>query len=376
VPVSDRKPDYEIKKISIVDVEPVEFGINDARGSRRIIKYRLFLADRRQTWVSPRGGNLRVGKINFDGDKKQYSNHELIEMCLLLMGLKDQYTIKFDVPLLPHMKNLEWRGNHAPSELEKILDQLHCVFALQSDGKVLIEPLGKGTEPNVPIVQQLPEAPLIPNLDRRGKTVVFSSQPNAIIDTVTMKKPGDGFEFVAQDELGNWVEVSQLSSILGGKSPSETVRTKFKSVSEGFREKMQVELYHFIRILPQQFPFGILRTLNTAPGVERIITVKAKVAVLDKERGLWVNSNGLVECQVTHILPFRNKIGEDAFTMLVVAQRLGKLVDSPGHTGPGEGVLFRWKPTTLRSPSATSDSTRWPMGPRCRSTLMWDSPAS
>jgi hypothetical protein len=339
-PAIGRPPDYQIKKVSIVDVEPMEYGIADAKGTRRIMKYRLFLADRRHAFVSPRGGNLRVGKINFEGDKKQYDNHDLIVMCLTLMGLsKNDYVIKLDVPLLPKMKNLEWRGNHAPSELEKILDQLHCVFALQSDGTFLIEPLGKGTEPNVPLAQQLPEAPQIPNLDRRGKTVVFSSQPNAIIDTVTLKKPGDGFEFVAQDELGNWVEVNQLAGILGGKSPSETVRTKFKSVSEGFREKMQAELYHFIRILPLKFPFGILRLLNTAPGVERIITVSAKVAVFDKERGLWVNSTSLVECQVTHILTFRNKIGEDPFTMLVVAQRLGKLVDSPGTQDPEKDFI-------------------------------------
>jgi hypothetical protein len=79
--------------------------------------------------------------------------------------------------------------------------------------------------------------------------------------------------------------------------------------------------------------------LNTAPGVERIITVSAKVAVFDKERGLWVNSTSLVECQVTHILTFRNKIGEDPFTMLVVAQRLGKLVDSPGTQDPEKDFI-------------------------------------
>jgi hypothetical protein len=56
-----------------VDVEPLEYGIDRRQRQAAITKYRLYLADRRHAFISPRGGNLRVGKINFEGDKKQYT---------------------------------------------------------------------------------------------------------------------------------------------------------------------------------------------------------------------------------------------------------------------------------------------------------------
>src|SRR5687767_5208190 len=77
---SSLTPDYTIQKISIIRVEALEAGMTvKSGGQRRFIKYRLYLADRRHKFVSPRGGNLRVGRVNFDGENRNFTNDQLID---------------------------------------------------------------------------------------------------------------------------------------------------------------------------------------------------------------------------------------------------------------------------------------------------------
>ena len=52
------------QKVRIVDVEPVRYGVAAGETATRVVVWRLFFADFRVNFQSPRGGRLAVGLLN------------------------------------------------------------------------------------------------------------------------------------------------------------------------------------------------------------------------------------------------------------------------------------------------------------------------
>ena len=163
--------DYRIAPITIVEAEPATIApalAGDLQRSARA--YRVYLADMRHNWIAPRGGNLRIGLVNRRDDPDPRPNTRLIEICLSLMGLAGtagppRY-IDADLDLLPPVRDLDWRGAHAPTELWRICQELGATIAITSDGGVRVELEGRGPAPLVPAERSLgalePVVPLLP----------------------------------------------------------------------------------------------------------------------------------------------------------------------------------------------------------------------
>jgi len=163
--------DYRIAPITIVEAEPATIApalAGDLQRSARA--YRVYLADMRHNWIAPRGGNLRIGLVNRRDDPDPRPNTRLIEICLSLMGLAGtagppRY-IDPDLDSLPPVRDLDWRGAHAPTELWRICQELGATIAITSDGGVRVELEGRGPAPLVPAERSLgalePVVPLLP----------------------------------------------------------------------------------------------------------------------------------------------------------------------------------------------------------------------
>lgn len=338
-------PDWRIKRMRIIDVVPLQIGLG-ADQKRRIIDYRILIADMREGWVWPRGGNLRVLWDYGDEDpaysskvnpkevpaERHKDNSVLMEACLVMMGVK-LYSIDLAVDNVPPIRDLEWRGNHAPTELAKLLEHCGAVLALDSSGMVRIVPIGSGLAPTVPEGQRLGDDLVLPSIDRRPPTVIVTSEPSAVINTATVKGPSSAtWQFVAQHGNGTWKPQDQLYELLGGMTPAEMVRDHFMNAPAMHRERMRRQFFRFIRLRTDSKRMRMLRSLYTKDdaGVigPRPVAVVARVAVVGQD-GTFVNET--MDCGAAY-LHYGNEKGVP-FPIIQVSQRLGRVrvdgVDDP-----------------------------------------------
>ena len=296
--------DYRIAPITIVEAEPATIApalAGDLQRSARA--YRVYLADMRHNWIAPRGGNLRIGLVNRRDDPDPRPNTRLIEICLSLMGLAGtagppRY-IDADLDLLPPVRDLDWRGAHAPTELWRICQELGATIAITSDGGVRVELEGRGPAPLVPAERSLGALDL-PGIDRRGKTVVFTSAPNNIAKRVTVSGPSAStWRFVLPDLLGRWVPQA-AAELWGEQTPIEATRQDFAEVDQQYRGFLRDHAWRYIQLNPEYHPYPLLRVVWGRPG-NPAIEVKAKVAYFDEEAGLWTNHTALVHLAAEYL---------------------------------------------------------------------------
>src|SRR5258706_3814727 len=254
---SSDSPDVVLAKIRLVDVEPAEWGVLPNESSPRVLKYRLSFADVREKFIWPYGGFLDHGEINKEPidlqGGKDVNGHDLLrptqlaQMCLVKMGLDPTLApYSMDKGFRPF--NVEWRGNHAPTELEKILQETAHVLHLTAKGELLIKDIGDGEAPNIPAGQSLPKLDY-KVADRRGKVVVLVSAPNAVLSTETITglldhdddDHSDLIQFVVQDKDDSWVKIDDASVLVindalgkGKRSPADARQDQRKDIAEPY----------------------------------------------------------------------------------------------------------------------------------------------
>jgi hypothetical protein len=329
------RPDVRINKVSLVSVDVSKWGrIDEPPFNVRITEYRLYLADRRQAFVWPRGGFLQLGDLNAEPfnafgtqDRNGQPNRSvkwMVERCLEAMGedVTNDVVVPAALSDVPRPMNVQWRGNHAPTELAKLLEHNGYVLIVRTDGHFRLEQIGDGNVPEINTDQALPPLP-VPNVDRRGKIVVITSHPNAVVVTQTFKlntESGSDFDFVVQDDDDVWKPLAAVS-FFQALDPVEAVKTNFFGVPEKYRARVATQTYRCIRLDPGTFgPTPMLRWRVEKPagkvGGLQPIQVRAILPVLQQD-GSWVNSTDLVTAHPAHLL------AEGA--VLTTSERLGKI---------------------------------------------------
>jgi len=318
------KPDFSIKKMRIVDVAANQVGECKAtpggQSTFRVTEYVLFIADFREKLVAPRGGRLLDGLLNPGSDDvlyaspfpTQYDNQQLAEKALTAMGL-DPNDVDSNLADFPPLRNLQWHGAHAPTELAKVLEHCNAVFCPQTSGNVSIELVGNGDLPQIPAGQQEYQIQL-PGIDRRGKTVVFSSAPTAVVDTCTLT--GVDHASGGTNPLVYVTRQSDDSYAPMGGSLASTIQAHGAYPSDAYRA---------LAVQPATFDPRLQPVLRRAfssdsTAVKSGIQVQATIAVQAGD-GSW--SNQAQTIAVTHVFSEGN--------ILTLAQRLGQ-VSSPTPT--------------------------------------------
>lgn|GEM_PF-6037637 len=326
-PSDSAAPDLSIAGVSIVDIDVADVGITSDTKTQAnaITSYRLYIADMRQRFVMPRGGRLEVGLVNptpiesdggvvaetTDGDgnvagtsaigtTSLVPTSDLIRMCLDAMGLTS-VTVPTTVDgQIPPPRGLQWHGNHAPTELAKLM--VHCghVFVPLSDGTAAIHQLGDGDAPTIPDGQLILDVPH-PGIDRRGKTVVFTSYPNANLITQDVWGPSDvddnlTWEFVAQDSNLEWVRIEDLTCC---HQPLDFFHSGFITNSPALpadSARLKDQLYRFLRFR------GTSYTADEAPILNRVVETDGTNPLVisgflaTQTNGVWSNSQVNITC--------------------------------------------------------------------------------
>ncbi len=328
-PAKGGKPDYSIQNVRIVDVAAnlvAECKATPAgKSTLRIAEYVLFFADFREKIVPPRGGRLLDGPLNIGSDDINYptplasphDNQDLAHRCLKAMGLDNEVpdAVKSFHPLM----NLQWHGAHAPTELAKILEHCNAVFAPQSSGEGLVFTTGSGDLPSVS--QDRKEYQLtLPGIDRRGKTVIFSSAPTAVCDTYQLS--GVDHTTGGSNPLIYMCKSAGPSGAWGPMGPSQASNIQNHS-------PYPPDAYRALQINPDTFDprlRPVLRRVFSSDSVPNrsALTVSATIATQDLG-GAWNNSTD-TNIDVTHV--YEGNI-------IVLAQRLGKV--STPDTGNVDG---------------------------------------
>lgn len=264
------KPDLSLFGFRVVDVEPTKIERVNAELTPRFVEYRVAFADARDRFSAPFGGRLFEGEINKEpfnasGTKDDNGNttrtrKECVQLCLAAMGIGDVF-VHPDLSDAARPMNLDWRGNLASEELEKLLAEAGFVFVVQQSGKFAIQKIGKGTIPTPPTGLTVANMDY-PGIDRRGGFVIFTSAPMPTINTATYTLGGgsgddggqglDSLQFVILDTDNQWKALEQNADlkILNGAEPDVVVQSDFDQVDEKWVVRARNMVYACLRLDP------------------------------------------------------------------------------------------------------------------------------
>lgn len=348
--------DVVLRNWRLVEVQPTRTGVPAGKQFPRIVEYRLSFADFREQYVEPRGGRLRAGLLNGNPKSKTQSQQaqdllgslnsaldeiaggdvgggvsdalqaglqaatppqipektlaELIEMCLDVM-----FGARPGVPDLGDVeapRELKWFGNHAPTELAKLLEVAGCIFCPHNDGTGSVEKIrtAGNVQTTAADADYMPEMPL-PQIDRRGKTVVYSSFPAQTAETIVLEGPRlDQWSFVLQDsnDVWQWIDACDLVNTDGGLLSHW--KDKFKRIPEKFRQRVALQAYRCLQLgdgskppagtkpnevlkLPPARLCPVWNRRIEKDGSLQDVEVRAKIALHD-DNFLWTNTKDLV----------------------------------------------------------------------------------
>jgi hypothetical protein len=289
------------------------------------VDYTLFITDARGDVVKPFGGLMCEGLVNPDTNDDgaadidifrlppPLSMSECILLCCKRMGFTPSQFPLFGSDIVPPT-NLRWFGAPAETELESLLEQSGAVLAPKLDGTLGIYKAGVGEPPPFPAAD-VDSSCVDPAPDRRGRVLVITSAPSAIIDTLELRGPAPDadLQFVMPDAKGVWREIDDptIKLTYGWESPVSAIRNNFNGVNQFHRDNAKRYLYRCVRLNPEHYNPLTRRILRrvaalsdpTAPGAQvnlSFIDLRAKRAVR-QDGGYWQNWTETVRCNVEYL---------------------------------------------------------------------------
>lgn len=317
----DPKPDCVLHELRIVDYTVSRFGDAKGRPVKSPIEYKVFIADIRERFESPRGGRVSDGRLNDATATVFQLNSALMDRCLERMGIGfDEAPSSVNAVQPPF--DLKWFGNHAPTELAKLLDRVGAVFVPLANGVGHIDMIGTGDVPDFDpdlIAEDRPEG----GIDRRGEMVIFTSAPLGVLETIRITQ----WKWVIQDATGNkWVDASTLIS-------NADVRNKFASLPNARRDLVSVEAYRCILL-----DFAAQQDLNhmspNTPTLRKLVADATDTGNLSNIR-IWANmavqgADGKWSNSETAVLVVPERLMDSPRGPILVLPKMIGNVDMPG----------------------------------------------
>lgn len=287
--------DVVLRQHYLIDVEAMTIGmpVDAPVTTRRVVEYRVYIADRRQQFFSPRGGAMFDGEINKvpavllpkekgggvvdQNGQPLLTRQQCIRRCLKAMGIDQETIVPQGFSDYPAPANLKWMGNHAPTEFAKMVEEADHAIALQPDGKLKIVKVNdvNAAPPTIPPELALPVLK-VPHFDRRGATVIITSAPSPIINNVELKGPSeDTWSFVIRDVTQVWEkpEVTQFFIRSWLETPQDAMRNGCENVEKnssfttmGLKEQVKTDLFRCIRLNADNYgPTPFVTSVYAAP---------------------------------------------------------------------------------------------------------------
>jgi hypothetical protein len=308
--------------VRLVDIEPLEVRVPVGATAPRMTEYRLSFADGRERFVAPRGGRVRLGLVNpgpkaaeglgaaparqEEGDRgRDDAEPEMIRECLRAMGLPLTSAPR-RLEAIDPPRDVKWFGNHAPTELAKLLEFCGCVFVANTKGNFTIEGgrrLGAddaggrvATDGDRPPTAGGPDDRLHQLPDPRHGLASWSARarPRTTRGRLRIRDPRH------QRHLAEHLpDPGPPAPRAGVPRPARLRRPEGRD-----RERVKKELYRFVRIPQSVCPpdvAPVLMKMFQKDGTAASIEVSAFVAVKDPASGLWRKSNDYVKLSASYL---------------------------------------------------------------------------
>ena len=301
-PTEGEQPDVTLGGITLVEDEIRLIGRRPGELTNRTQVVAVRFADHRDGFAEPRGGRLNQGVLNPTPRPTGYTlrpNSQLIGLCLAAMGVPT--AVPSSVDAVEPMRDIAWLGDHAPSELSRLLEHTGHVYCVASSGQGFVSQPGAGAIPSIP-ASRLSYNIQRGNVDRRPLDCVITSAPTAVTRTFT----GAGalvpaWEYVVQDHADNmrWKPIAQVAALSAG-APSiiAAFRSELKNVPDAWREHYKSQLYRAVRVDTTRFDARscpILSRVYMPDGTSTDLNLTATIAT--QETGGWVNRSRAVKAR-------------------------------------------------------------------------------
>lgn len=314
----------EIFDWRLIDVTPVTHGATDDNPTNRPLEWDLTLEDGRWRLQGDRGGLLMQGVLNptlpdgsiVPGLKK--TNSELVALCIAAIPMTFREGV-LSAPVIAKMNAIEppaelvWRGAHAPTQLQRLLEWTRCCFAYNQGGTysihTLVDPPNVPSNPYIPDVAKLPSSRhTITPPDHEGKCIIASCPTRHLIQRVrtlyqsSPYEPPRPLQWVGVETDGSVHPLTDLSWWPVSKTPLQVFRNKFKDVDDDHRRLAQSCVFRMVRLHDDDLAedWTLLQRLvdeNAAPpsarGEPLGVLVKSNASYQD-HLGAWINPTGPV----------------------------------------------------------------------------------
>jgi hypothetical protein len=305
--------DVAYHQMRVIHVEPRTWGRVVSQDGKSVtaepvpVDYTVFIADVRERLKPPRGGRVYLGVVNPELSENEDTDGKPATQPLETSALMVHALRQSGVGFLPPSAsvdeagpptNLKWLGVPVAEALQKLLDHSSSVLTVTRAGQLQVWKLGEGREPDLSGRAQWRMS--VDGADRRGRTVIFTSAPYAVLETREFNDvggPSSAFQYVIQDAEGRWLDVNdprlRSQGLLAGGGPVQTVRGHYAGVREEYRERVRSQLYHYLRLNPAVYVPGVQRIVRRKVNLARKVfdlEVRAFCARTDPQTRLWTNS--------------------------------------------------------------------------------------
>lgn len=299
----------------LVDAREVHYGSTDYDPQRRPLSWVWTLEDGRRRLHGQKGGSLFQGVLNRLRPSGviigRVENSALVQHCIdaiktltyregptLPAGLVTSLNA-FDPPV-----ELIWRGAHAPTELQRLLEWTRHAFAFNQDGTYSIHRL---KDPGQALISpsmseaKLPGASVTLGDEAPTKCIIASCPTRNLIERKRTLDTPRPLTWVGVDVDGSIGPLEGLSWWPVGKTPIQVWVGKFTHVDPRYQDLARASVFRMLQLHDDDLTQGwtlVSRLLDEQTDVlERGIPLASRLkakAALQNEKGMWVPQTDLV----------------------------------------------------------------------------------
>ncbi len=296
----------------IVDVKEATWGSLTPAGDAVALEWDVYLEDGRWRLTGDRGGALFDGVLNrLDAAgaiiAPVLKNSDLVTRCITAIGgLSYREGLPLSAGLIASLDAFDppteimWRGSHAPTELQRLLEWTRHAFAFNQLGHYsIVKLVDPPNTPTPPAIEEtpLPSGQVTLQPEHSAKCIITSAPTRHLIQrnrTLTGGQPGDlPLNLVGVDTDGSIKPLTSLSWWPIGKTALQVFQTRYADVAAEKRGLAEASIFRMFRLhdndLAQDWTLVARLLAADAGGKEPLgFLLKSSAAVQDKD-GTWSN---------------------------------------------------------------------------------------
>lgn len=296
----------------IVDVKEASWGSLTPTGDAVPLEWDLYLEDGRWRLTGDRGGALFDGVLNrIDAAGNIIApvlkNSDLVTRCIAAIGgLSYREGLPLSAGLIASLDafnpptEIMWRGAHAPTELQRLLEWTRHAFAFNQHGHYsIVKLVDPPAAPTPPAIEQtpLPSGQVTLQPESAGKCIITSAPTRNLIQrnrTLLGGQPTSRpLTLVGVDVDGSIKPLTTLTWWPSGKTALQVFQTEFADVAAEHRGLAEASVYRMWRLHDDDLAAGwtlVSRLLGAdAAGKEPVGFVLKSSAAVQNQHGDWVN---------------------------------------------------------------------------------------